>query len=299
MCHRFAVLVFVLALVGCGKASVTSTPTPVPSATPTSNARLAVLPPHMFGAFTASADVQEAASNAGNVVLIVPTYNDDPNIVASALASHGKVAIVSAHHVFGNPRSTWGVEVGSSSIRPGSSFRMRGVTASSVGGWQSTLAWMEPLRRAGVLAGVYVIDEPLHNGIPREIRDEAISIVRNAGFQTVLFEGIDRVGNERPAVDYFGVTCYDWPGIGGKKLSQCETAYTDHPQWNLVVAQGYDLRQMAVRNGTVEEQIARWSKLGKLPGRAGVIFWVWRWPDQVGIADDSDALVAFNREGGR
>jgi hypothetical protein len=297
MSYRGLVVLALVIVSACG-GSVSGPTTPGNEPTPDAPMPLATLPRQIFGAFAESADTPSVAANGGNVVLIVPTYDDDANVVASALFANGKVAIVSAHHVFGNPRDTWGVEIGQKSQRPGSQFKMRGVVASSVGGWQATLAWMEPLRRAGVLAGVYVVDEPLHNGIPRELRDEAITIVRNAGFRTVLFEGIDRVGNERPAVDYFGVSCYDWAGIGGKKLSQCVTAYTDHPTWNLVLGQGYDLRAVS-RNGSVETQIETWAKLGRLPGRSGTIFWVWSWPGQTGLAEDGEALAAFNRASGR
>lgn len=266
-------------LVGCGGGSSVTGPSEagVESQTPRAQ-RNADLPPNIYGAFTASYDVPEAAANGGNVVLIVPSYADDASIVASALRSNGKVAILSAHHVFGNPEATWEQ------------------------GWAQTKKWAEPF--ADLIAAVYVIDEPGLQGISSAVVGRAIARVRADGFRTAMAEGVDVAnprGYARPPVDLFGATCYMWPGEGSWSMDRCEEAYRTHPEWNLVIGQGFDIyegnRGSKVWNGTVEEQVARWVKLGR--ERSGVVFWTWRWPGQLGIGDDPSLRAAYNREGGR
>ena len=266
---------------------VAPTPGPVVQAT---------LPARVFGAFAASADVPEIAPQGGNAVLILPTYADDAERVALALQANGKVAIVSAHHVFSGPRDTWGVDAtpGAQDEAP-RPYSFRGAAAVSVGGWARTREWMAPLEARGLVAAVYVVDEPLHNGLAAALRDEAIAIVRAAGFRTVVAEWIDlAVRSSRPPADLFGVTCYDWPGEGSKTLAQCLTAYRDRPSWNLVVGQAYDLHP---RNGSAEQQLEAWSALGR--ERAGVLFWVARWPGQTGILDQPEVLAAYRKAAAR
>jgi hypothetical protein len=293
-------LIFILiaTLTGCGRDSV-AVPSP---AEPTTAAPAALPPPPalpagIYGAFASSGDVPEAAAHAGNVLLVIPSYADDPELVAAALAANRKMAIVSAHHVFGGPRSGWGVEVGSSGMRPGTIVRQRGVSYASVGGWQRTLAWMEPLRRRGLVAAVYVVDEPLHNGILGATRDEAVRIVRAAGFRTVVGEWVDQAirSGRPPGLDLYGVTCYDWPGQGGWRQDRCLTAYADRPEWDLVLGQAFDLH---TRNGAAATQIRAWAEIARSKQKAGVLYWVARWPGQTGLLDDGELLAAYD-QGGR
>jgi len=290
-----AVVIAVMWAVGCGGGGVTR-PTPIseepPSVAP-------VMPTRYVGAFAASRDVPEAAANGGNAVLVVPTYSESAELVRNALLANGKVAIVSAHHVFGGPRDAWGVEptIEAQSKAGPRAFAMgpRGhqVSALSVGGWQRTVAWMKPIQDAGLLAGVYVVDEPLGNGISAETRDEAISIVASAGYTTIVGEWIDRAKKaDRAPSDLYGVTCYDWPGLGGWRMDRCEEAYRSHPEWDLVIGQAYDLHP---RNGTPAEQLRRWVDLSQ--DRDGVIFWVWAWDGQTGIRDAY--LAEYNAVVGR
>jgi len=156
-------ILFVLAAVGCGGGTST-TPSEMPE-TPSGKRPPAELPGRLWGAFTASDDVPEMAANAGNVVLVVPSYADDANVVAAALRANGKIAILSAHHVFGNPEATWEQ------------------------GWAQTKAWAEPLEE--LVAAVYVVDEPLSQGISAATRDRAIARVKAEGYRTVVGEGVD------------------------------------------------------------------------------------------------------------
>jgi hypothetical protein len=223
----------------------------------------------MLGAFARSDDAVEAAQT-GNTVLIVPSYSDDAEQIAAALQARQRFAVLSTHHVFGGPRATWDQ------------------------GWAHTRAWIEPFVRRGIVAAVYVVDEPLHNGIPASTRDEAIGIVRAAGFRTMVAEWIEpnALRAARPPVDYYGVTCYDWPGYGAWTLERCREAYRTHPDWNIVIGQGFDLQR---RNGTPAQQVQAWREIAQ--GRAGLLFWVWRWPGQTGIADDPALLAAFRALG--
>ena len=248
-----------LVLVGCGGSGTVSGPSAVPEAAGVPAAR--VLPPFIYGAFVASADVPEAAANGGSVALVIPTFADSAQAVGDALRANGMVAIVSAHHVFGGPRADW------------------------ERGWTRTKEWMAPLP----VAAVYVVDEPLGNGISAENRDAAIARVAADGYTTVVAECIQWAERTpRAASDLFGVTCYDWPGFGGRPQYQCIERYRDRPDWDLVIGQAFDLHR---RNGTAREQLRAWAELGR--ERSGVLFWVWRWPGQIGIGDDSTLLDAY------
>jgi len=224
------------------------------------------MPLFAVGAFAASRDAPEAAAHEGNVVLVVPSYAEDAEAVALALEASDKQAILSAHHVFGGPRDQW------------------------EDGWAQTLQWAAPLRSRGLVAAIYVVDEPLANGIPAAERDEAIAIVRTAGYKTMIAEYIGNARNDVTGpqqVDYYGVTAYDPP----LSLEQALTEYRNHPQWNFVVGQGFDLQSA---NGTPQQQFAAWIDVARDTRRAGVVFWVWRWPNQTGIADDPEYLAAYD-----
>lgn len=263
-----------VASTGCGRggggtptspnAGLDATPAPLSPAS---------LPARLWGAFTAAEDVPEAAAHAGNVVLVLPQYAEDARRVAGALRATGKVAILSTHHVFSNPRARWQAE------------------------WEATQRWAEPL--AGLIAAVYVVDEPASWGMSPEALAEAISIARGMGLPLMIAEGVDaatRAGYSRPPVDLFGVTCYMWPGPGSWSMRRCEEAYRTHPSWNVVIGQGWDVYQGG-GNGDTASQVARWAAIGR--ERAGTIFWVWRWAGQTGIGDDPALSAAYDREGGR
>jgi hypothetical protein len=263
-----------LAVLGCGGEESVTGPAPLPSVAPSMAPPHAALPPHIFGAFASSADVPEIGPQGGNVVLVVPTYADDPERVALALQANGKVAIVSAHHVFGGPRETWGVDPapGGQALAAPRAYQIHGATAVSVGGWLQTRDWMKPLEARGLVAAVYVVDEWV---------DRAL------------------ITPARPPVDLYGVTCYSWPGPGSWSLDRCVEAYRTHPGWDLVFAQGFDLQQTTGYNGAVAAQIARWAALPRDFGRAGVLFWVARWPGQTGILDDPEMLAAYRKASSR
>ena len=118
----------------------------------------------------------------GSTTIIVPSWGDDAEGAARTLVERHAFALVSAHHCFGNPRREWEVC------------------------WNKTRAWMAPIERTGRLLGVYVVDEPLHNGVTREAIEEAVAIVRAAGYRTMVAETfpctIESVG------------CLRWTGSG-------------------------------------------------------------------------------------
>jgi len=264
MIGRSVALTVLVAVIGCGGGSVTG-PSPVSDSGEVPVVTARVLPPSIYGAFVASADVPEAAANGGNVVLVLPSYRDDAEVVALALQANGQAAIVSAHHVFGGPRARWEQ------------------------GWSRTREWMAPLEERGLVAAVYVVDEPLHNGISEADRDAAILRVAADGFVTITAEGIQWAQRKaRPPSDLFGVTGYDWPGAGGWAQYRCVERYAEHPEWDLVIGQAFDLHP---RNGTARKQFRAWAELGR--DRAGVLFWVWRWDGQCGIGDDPALLAAY------
>lgn len=251
-----------LALASCGGDGPTGPSSVQPPAVSTRHE----LPPRLYGAFTSSADVLELNGHAGSVVLIVPSYQDDAVTIGNALRASGKTAIVSAHHCFGSPRSVWD------------------------SCWAQTKAWMEPF--ADRVGAIYVVDEPLHNGIPAADRDEAIARVRSEGYPTIVAEWVDQaLRSSRAPSDLYGVTCYMWPGPGSWSMARCEEAYRSHPGWDLVIGQAFDMYEGA-GNGPAGEQIKRWSALGS--ARRGVIFWVARWPGQIGLLDDYQLLRAYD-----
>ena len=232
-------------------------------------APIVALPSRLYGAFVRSDDVLEAAANGGSVVLVVPSYADDAGAVAAALRGNGKVAILSTHHVFSGAEVTWDQ------------------------GWARTKEWAKPFEDR--IAAIYVLDEPLHNRIGPVVRDRAIARVRQDGFRTMIGEWVDEASrNNRPAVDLYGVTCYDWPGQGSWTLARCQEAYRTHPEWDVAIGQGFDWHS---RSGTPAQQIAAWAEIGR--ARRGVIFWVWDWPGQVGIRVDRAALAAYREEAQR
>jgi hypothetical protein len=257
-----------LAAAGCGRGGGVTGPTSPPETTgaPPVAQRPVDLPRSLYGAFAASGDVPEVAANGGNVVLVVPTYADDARVVASALRANGKVAILSAHHVFSGSETTWEQ------------------------GWAATKRWAEPF--ADLIGAIYVVDEPLSWGMPREAVERAIARVRTDGYRTMVAETAEMaLKGWRPPVDLFGVTCYDWPGHGSRTLTQCREAYRSHPGWNVAIGQGFDWH---ARSGTPYAQVKAWAEIGR--ERDGVVFWVWDWPGQVGIRVDQGALAAY-REG--
>ena len=167
--------------------------------------------------------------------------------------------ILSAHHCFGSP----------------------GLSKDYMKAeWEHTKRWAGGITVDAVL----VIDEPKHNGIPQEQLDYAISLVRVDGYRTFVTETV-QYADQRPNVDYFGVTCYDWPGIGSHTLDQCITYYQDHPEWNVVIGQGFDWQP---RSGTVTAQMNAWLTL-----RRPVFYWVWAWDGQEGIRDNPEALAVY------
>jgi len=262
----------VFALAACGGGSAPTAPSqPV---APPAVSRPADLPPHIFGAFASSEDVPDAAANGGNVVLVIPSYADDALAVGAALRANGKVAILSAHHVFGNHESTWEA------------------------GWTQTKAWAAPF--AELIAAVYVVDEPLWNGIPPATRDRAIARVRADGYRTMVADWVEvAVRSPRAPSDLYGATCYSWPGDGSWSMSRCEEAYRTHPEWNIVIGQGYDVYEGGRKgdeNGDTASQVARWAQFGR--AREGILFWVWRWPGQVGIGDDPALRAAYHKAAG-
>jgi len=292
--RRIAAVVLALAVGACGGHSLTEPDSVVVAP---GQVAQAALPPHIFGSFAASADVPEIGPQGGNVVLVVPSYSDDPERVAAALQANGKVAIVSAHHVFGGPRETWGVDPspGAQALAAPRAYQIHGATAVSVGGWLQTQDWMKPLEARGLVAAVYVVDEPLHNGIAAARRDEAIAIVRAAGYRTVVGEWVDEASrNGRAPSDLYGATCYDWPGFGSWTLERCREAYRTHPGWNLAIGQAFDLH---ARSGTADQQLSAWAVIGR--ERDGVVFWVARWPGQTGILDNPELLAAYRKAAAR
>jgi len=205
-------LAMLMTLAGCGASGPTA-PEPVTPAVVYAAPVRVPWPGQVYGAFAQVADVPEAAAHAGNVVVVIPSYAEDAARATAALRATGKVAILSAHHVFGGPRSGWAQ------------------------GWAQTKAWAAGMPVAAVL----VVDEPLHNGIPAADRDAAIALVRADGYATMTTEGVDRaIAAPRPPVDVYGVTRYWWPGVGSWTYDRCAAAYGDRPQWDLVIGQAYD-----------------------------------------------------------
>jgi len=215
------------------------------------------VPQFMLGYFAGSADTPEIQS--ANMVLVIPTYVDDPEKVAAAMQAHRQLAIVSMHHVFGNPRETW------------------------TQGWKQTREWMAPLERAGLVIGVYVVDEPIANG--NQNAAEAISIVRGAGYRTMIGENYAWGYREpRPPVDWYGITCYEFGGEGSHKNARCLQLNADNSKFNVVIGQATDF------GDGYTDQMA-WYRTAKDNGKLGLIWWVYRWPGEMGAADSSEILA--------
>jgi hypothetical protein len=125
----------------------------------------------------------------GQTYIVVPSWGEDAAAIAAELERKDAWALVSAHHVFGNPRHTW------------------------AGDWARTRAWFQPIERSGRLLGVYVVDEPFHNGIAggQASIEDAVAMVRGAGYRTMIAEtyAMWRRFHYRPPVDFFGITGYE------------------------------------------------------------------------------------------
>lgn len=180
-----------LALAGCSsKASITGSDPVVTAAEPAPQ----VAPPaRMDGYFATARSAGDWAP--GSTTIIVPSWGEDAAAAARALEAGRSFALVSAHHCFGGPRSAWDAC------------------------WEKTRAWMAPIERTGRLLGVYVLDEPSHNGVPDDAILAAVATVRAAGYRTMIAETYARYAGAGgwkargfvPPVDWFGLTAYDTP----------------------------------------------------------------------------------------
>lgn len=174
--------------VGCGRGGGPTDPTAgQEGAFPAAGGPVYVAPPgRMEGYFTTARSHELWA--AGSTQVIVPSWGDPIGAAAVTMRERGVWAMVSAHHCFGGPPAGW-EEC-----------------------WAKTRAWMRPAEETGRVVGVYVVDEPLHNGVPKERVEAAIARVRADGYRVMVAETYARYaggGRWVPPVDWFGLTAYE------------------------------------------------------------------------------------------
>lgn len=180
-----------LVLGGCG--SSPTGPSPIPD-TPTPIADIPTQPAFMHGWFVSSAGAPSACT-PGSTMIVVPSYDHDPQVVADAMTEQGCFAWVSAHYAFQGPHGVNGWEHH----------------------WRQTVEWMRPIQATGRLLGVFVLDEPFGGGYRIRAADaqRAMEIVQAAGYQTMAVETYQayKLYGAPYAVnaDYFGVTYF----VGG------------------------------------------------------------------------------------
>lgn len=197
MKRAMAVVVILTTLVGCGGGSVTA-----PADVPEPSLAAPVAPPAFLDGYFSTPRAAGAWAE-GQTYVIVPSWGDNAHAAAAALSQRHAFALVSAHHCFGGKRAEWEAC------------------------WAKTRAWMAPLEATGRVLGVYVIDEPSHNGINDAAITAAIERVRADGYRTMVAETYARYCQDDPATlepcdrgdtyrtrhysppaDWFGLTAY-------------------------------------------------------------------------------------------
>ncbi len=180
-------VVILTTLAGCGGGSVTA-PTDVPEPTPAAP----VAPPALMDGYF-STPRAAGAWTEGQTYVVIPSWGDDAQAAAAALSQRHAFALVSAHHCFSGKRAEWDAC------------------------WAKTRAWMAPLEATGRVLGVYVIDEPLHNGVSHGAAAAAVARVRADGYRTMVAETYSMYAKTLRetglrldfGADWYGLTAYD------------------------------------------------------------------------------------------
>lgn len=252
----------VVILAGCGgnhQAGPTAVD-PIADTVSTPEVRaLATLPPYFEGFYVLGPD---AHTVPGNVEVLILSWGDDIEAIARVMATRGQLAFVSTHCCL------W----------PGGRF--------DPAQWERIeTEWLTPLRRAGVLAGVYLVDEPRINGISDDEVARGAAFVSAQGLPTMAVRAnLNSKRLPRLPVDYYSFTCYDFAGPGGTKKEWCRDEYR-RGAYDFVVGQAFD-------GGKGMPDQAYWRETAREAG-VGIISWVWRWSGQTGCADDPACLATW------
>ena len=216
-----------------------------------------------FGYFVRSQEALEVTHANWNLLLV--SWGDNLEPVAQSYADRGMTVTISTHSIL---------------------FPTLVLAPTYEADFARLRTLIEPFERRGLVHSIYVVDEPYWNNIPAADVDRGITYVESFGYKTMIAEWYARaIDSPRPAVDYYGVTCYTFPGGTGVSQDECEAAYRSHPDWNFVLGQATDF-------GAGFTDQMRWYNLAIEPGREGLAWWVWRWPEQMGAADAPAILSA-------
>ena len=151
--------------------------------------------------------------------------------------------------------------------------------------WQRIVnEWIIPLERRGLLAGIYVVDEPGLYGISDEEVAKASTFFGEQAYPTMAVRswGNRRLG--RLPVDYYSVTGYSFETKKEWVRDFHRTADTD-----FIVGQAFDAG-VGYEKGIPDQ--AFWRETARIAGK-GIISWVWRWQHQTGCGDDPTCSGAW------
>jgi len=257
-----------LLVAGCGGHSPTG-PSSVPAAQ--GQGGLAQAPPptpaFLLGYFARAEDAGDP--KPANWQIIPLQFSLDPEMVAKECLARRTLVTVAVHYVFMNPRATW----------PAS--------------WKQAVAWMAPFKRLGILHSVYVLDEPTSAGLNRQWQEDALGIVRAAGYRTMMAEEYHWVNANpsngetyRPPVDIYAMTCYP----PHPAFNKCADLYNARPDVNMVIGEAFSGMTADGEIYNPGDDQWRWYEAAKGSGKMGLAWWVWRWPSTVGAADDPAIL---------
>lgn len=235
----FAVMLVlaVMFLIGCGGSSVTGTDEGIVSTgVPALSTPTVAPPPYMDGFFATPRNTAHWVE--GKTYIVVPSWSDDVEAVKRALVEKHAFAFVSAHHCFGGKKDGW------------------------ADCWARTReGWVKPIASTGRLLGVYVVDEPMHNGISSELAAGAVSVVAAQGYATMVAEAYPqyaRVAREtgRPVdygADWFGLTAYN------AKPEWLEDRMHENPKLNVVFSLGTQSDEFEPVARKMARGMIRWS----------------------------------------
>lgn len=243
-------VVIALLAAACG-GSVTG-PTPVEPPQDNPLPPLAPVPQTGFGFFVQGRDIENERI-PGNIHILLLSWGDDVERIARNMRGNGQVGLVSTHCCL------WG----------GGKFDASRWTRIEE-------EWLTPLRMHGVLAGIYLVDEPNGNGISVDNVVLGASHAENHGYPTFAATQW-RFRRTVLPVSAQATTAYEWAGPGGTKKEYARDWYRENNEW--IVGEAFNAGR-GMRASTFEF----WRETAELT-RKPIINWVWRWPGQEGCGD--------------